>query len=83
MYGRVVNKKARHNLCFSDFDQSADYENKKGTVINFNSVPLTRAIRLMIPKIIQNKNVKNLQCEGNYYYDNLNTYIGMHGDTER
>jgi hypothetical protein len=26
MYGRVVNKRARHNICFSDFDQEPDYE---------------------------------------------------------
>lgn len=38
MYGRVVNKKARHNLCFSDFCQKADHENKKGTIVNFNKV---------------------------------------------
>ena len=83
MYGRVVNKKARHNLCFSDFDQQPDYENKKGTVINFNRVPLTKKIRETIPKIIKNKIVKKLQCEGNYYYDVKSTYIGWHGDSER
>lgn len=83
MYGRVVNKKARHNLCFSDFDQEPDYANKKGTVINFNSVPCTKKIRKMLPKVIPNPIVKNLQCEGNYYYDIKSTYIGMHGDTER
>lgn len=83
MYGRVVNKKARHNLCFSDFDQEPDYENKKGTVINFNRVPLTKKIRETIPKIITNSIVNKLQCEGNYYYDVNTTYIGFHGDTER
>ncbi len=83
MYGRVVNKKARHNLCFSDFAQDPDYENKKGTVVNFTSVPHTNKIRQMIPKIIPNPIVANLQCEGNYYYDVNTTYIGMHGDTER
>ena len=79
MYGRVVNKKARHNLCFSDFSQEPDYENKKGTVINFSSVPNTERIRSMIPKIIGNPIGANLQCEGNYYYDVNTTYIGMHG----
>ncbi len=83
MYGRVVNKKARHNLCFSDFDQDADFENKKGTVINFKKVKLTNKIRNSIPKIIPNDIVKKLQCEGNYYYDVKSTYIGYHGDTER
>ena len=83
MYGRVVNKKARHNLCFSDFDQEADYENKKGTVVNFNRVPLTKKIRETIPKIITNSIVNKLQCEGNYYYDVNTTYIGWHSDLER
>jgi hypothetical protein len=83
MYGRVVNKKARHNLCFSDFEQEADFENKKGTVVHFNSVPLTKKIRETIPKIITNSIVNKLQCEGNYYYDVKTTYIGFHGDTER
>ena len=40
MYGRVVNKHARHNLCFSDFEQIADIQNKKGTVIKFNTLPI-------------------------------------------
>lgn len=83
MYGRVVNKKARHNLCFSDFDQKADYENKKGTVINFNKVPLTKKIREIIPTVCDSDIFKNLQCEGNYYYDVNKTYIGFHGDGER
>lgn len=83
MYGRVVNKKARHNLCFSDFSQKADYENKKGTVVNFDKVPLTKKLREIIPNIVKNDKVRNLQCEGNYYYDIRKTYIGFHGDTER
>ena len=28
MKGRVVNKKARHNLCFADFSQDPAFENK-------------------------------------------------------
>jgi hypothetical protein len=83
MYGRVVNKKARHNLCFSDFDQSPDYENKKGTVINFNKLPLLNHIRQQFQNIIQSPKVNNLQCEGNYYYDVKKTYIGFHSDCER
>ena len=30
MYGRVVNKSARYNLCFSDHNQEPVYEDKKG-----------------------------------------------------
>lgn len=83
MYGRVVNKKARHNLCFSDYTQEADFENKKGTVIKFDDVKLTKKIREEIPKITKRKDLKNLQCEGNYYYDVNKTYIGFHSDLER
>jgi hypothetical protein len=80
MYGRVVNKKARHNNCFSDFSQEARIEEGKGTVINFKDVPLINKIREELQTIIE---VEGLQCEGNYYYDLEKTYIGFHGDTER
>ena len=84
MYGRVVNKKARHNNIFSDFNQEPEYEEGKGTIINFNRVPILNKIREEMPKIIpNNEGVVDLQCEGNYYYDIKNTYIGFHGDTER
>jgi hypothetical protein len=83
MYGRVVNKHARHNLCFSDFDQVADFEQGKGTVIHFDKLPLLSAIRNSWPVIVKTDKVKALQCEANYYYDIKKTYIGFHGDTER
>jgi hypothetical protein len=96
MYGRVVNKHARHNLCFSDFDQVADFEQGKGTVIHFDKLPLLSAIRKgrsplyqspvgfrkLWPEIIKSDKVKDLQCEANYYYDIKKTYIGFHGDTD-
>lgn len=84
MYGRVVNKKARHNLCFADFSQEADYANKKGTVIHFNDVPITKMVRNTFSDILsEREEMHNLFCEGNYYYDKKKTYIGFHGDTER
>ncbi|VBB18885.1 hypothetical protein YASMINEVIRUS_1417 [Yasminevirus sp. GU-2018] len=81
MYGRVVNKKARYNLCFSDFSQDADYANKKGTVYNFKDVKLLRRLRDKLGQI--HPSLKKLQCEGNYYYDVSKTFIGFHGDSER
>lgn len=51
MYGRVVNKKARHNLCFSDFEQAPDYQNKKGTVVNFNRLPCLSEFDRYCPKL--------------------------------
>ena len=84
MYGRVVNKKARHNLCFADFSQTADFANKKGTVYDFKDLLLTSKVREEIHRIIpSNQNLRKLYCEGNYYYDIKNTYIGFHGDVER
>ncbi len=82
MYGRVVNKKARHNLCYSDFSQDADYESGKGTVIPFTELPKLASIRKSLGDIT-GKKITGLQCEGNRYYDIKKTYIGFHGDTER
>lgn len=83
MRGRVVNKRARYNLCYSDEDQEPDYENKKGRVYSFSNpkITLTSHIRTKLSHLL-NKG-KLLQCEGNYYYDNSLCGIGYHGDTER
>jgi len=81
MYGRVVNKKCRFNLCFADEHQEPDYQNKKGTVYAFDEVPLTKELREKISKI--GASFTNLYAEGNYYYDVKKCYIGWHGDTER
>ena len=81
MKGRVVNKHARYNLCFSDFSQESDYENKKGTVIHLDSVPILKSMYNGLTDIYS-KN-KDLQVEGNYYYDVTKCGIGFHGDSER
>ena len=36
--GRVLNKRARHNVCFGNIAQEPDYENKKGTIIALDKV---------------------------------------------
>jgi len=82
MYGRVVNKKARHNLCFDDFSQAPDYEFGKGTVVNFESQPLLSELRKNLGEKF-GADFQNLKAEGNYYYDPKKCYIGFHGDTER
>lgn len=82
MYGRVVNKHARYNVCFSEESQEPDYENGKGRIVSFDSVPLTNYIRNKLPELIGEKAL-NLQGEGNYYYDKNKCGIGYHGDTER
>ena len=82
MKGRVVNKHARHNLCYSDFEQKPDYENGKGTVVCFDRLPLLTKLREALPRFLGKKAVK-LQAEGNKYYDLEKCYIGFHGDGER
>jgi len=79
MKGRVVNKKARYNLCFSDFEQEPDYEKGKGRVYDFKNLKKMRKIRKFLKSLIGEK----LNAEGNYYYNTDDCYIGYHGDTER
>lgn len=82
MRGKVVNKSARWNNCYADFDQEPDYENKKGTIIDFQRVPYLSQLREMWPLLFGDK-TQHLYAEMNYYYDLEKTYIGEHGDAER
>lgn len=82
MYGRVVDKKARWNLCFSEESQNPDYANKKGRVVSFRDVPITQYVYSRFPEFFGKKGEK-LKGEGNYYYDNDKCGIGFHGDSER
>jgi hypothetical protein len=89
MYGRVVEKRARHNLIFADFDQEPDYESGKGTIINYTHLPCLSHVRNYLRNLvgedhpsIQQK-LTNLVSEANHYYDIQKTYIGPHGDNER
>ena len=81
MYGRVVNKKARYNLCYGDAYREADYSNKKGTIIAFDDIPITKDVRENLS--LFGREFEDLYAEGNFYYDIKKCYIGYHGDTER
>lgn len=81
MRGRVVNKRARYNLCFDDQARGPDYENGKGTIIGYDQAPLTAITKRRLPDFIGPKS-EDLQLEGNYYYG-PNCGIGYHGDSER
>jgi hypothetical protein len=95
MYGRVVQKKARKNLIFSDRAQSADYAKGKGTIISYEQVPELKKLRdrIIVELSRASKNSESessaatesevLEVEGNYYYDLQKCGIGYHGDTER
>lgn len=80
MYGRVVNKHARHNLCFDEEDQEPDYANGKGRVVSWRKVPMLRNLIASLDEFIP---THDLVAEGNYYYDLRKTGIGFHGDSER
>jgi len=80
--GKVVNKHARWNLCYANFDQEPDYEEGKGRVVNFNNMPLLKEVRDYLPSYVGKKGVR-LFAEGNYYYDPKECGIGFHGDSER
>lgn len=79
MRGRVVNKIARYNLCFADFEQEPDYGNKKGSVVNFSTLPRLQTLRAELEKL----SGFGLVAEGNLYYNTSKCYIGYHGDAER
>jgi alkylated DNA repair dioxygenase AlkB len=81
MYGKVVNKSARYNLCFGETSQEPDYENGKGTIVSFDDVPLLSKVRNEFESILGDK-AKNLIAEGNYYFSE-DCGIGFHGDSER
>ena len=78
---KVLNKLARANVCFSDTAQIADYDNKKGTVIAWDSLPFISAVRNGLPLFL-GKKAANLVGEGNRY-ENKKQGIGAHGDSER
>lgn len=78
---KVLNKNARVNMCVSNYSQEADYENKKGTVHNFKDLNLLNIIRTNLNSI--GDSFKDMNAEGNWYYNLLNCGIGMHGDAER
>lgn len=77
---KVLNKHARTNLCFSNYSQSADFENKKGTIINYEQVPHLKNAKDILMNSI---NESNLECEGNKYQNIIKNGIGWHGDAER
>ena len=82
MYGRVVNKNARYNLCFDDEAQEPDYSNGKGRIVSFDSMKILNKIKKDFC-VLFGKKFKDMKCESNYYYDITKTGIGYHGDTER
>lgn len=82
MYGGVKNSVARHNICFGYQDQEPDYENKKGRIVSFESLPALNSFRQALADKFGTL-VDDLYVEGNHYYDPSKCGIGFHGDAER
>ena len=82
MKGKVVNKHARWNLCFDDESREPNYTEKKGRIVGYDQVPITKMLLSQIPIYFGEKG-ENLKGEGNYYYDKNKCGIGFHGDSER
>lgn len=80
MRGRVVNKLARHNICFANYEQEPDYANGKGRIINFQNMKHLNNFKTKIEHISKRN---ELVGEGNLYYDINKCGIGFHGDAER
>jgi alkylated DNA repair dioxygenase AlkB len=82
---KVLNKRRRHNLMYSDESQEPDYENKKGRIVAWSDVPMLRQA-VDILKELGGSKADNLVCEGNKYKrfeKKTNVGIGWHGDSER
>ena len=79
MRGKVVNKHARQNLCFANYSQVADFQEGKGTIVDFKDVPVLSSVRDQLLRITGDS---VLVAEGNYYIG-PKTGIGFHGDGER
>lgn len=80
--GRIINKKARYNLCFDYMSQKADFKNKKGTVVNIDTLPVLKNLMTEVENNF-GKKAQKLKAEGNYYYDVYQCGISWHGDSER
>jgi len=82
MYGRVVNKHARWNLCFDDKSREPDYEEGKGRIVGYDEVPYMKQLKGQIEENMGHKAL-GLKVESNYYFDTSKCGIGFHGDSER
>ena len=78
----IVTSRRSYNLCFSDFEQKPDLENRKGRVVKWDDVPVLKEVKEELENVFQGR-CGDLQGEGNYYFDAKKCNIGWHGDEER
>ena len=79
---KVLNKRARYNVCYGNLNQEPDYENKKGRIVSYDELPILNKWRNKLGDIFGSKS-SNLEMEGNFYYDITKCGINFHGDSER
>ena len=79
---RVLNKKARYNVCYGENSKDPNYEKKQGTIVGYNRVPILNKLKNEM-NVFFGEKAKNLEVEGNLYYDVKKCGIGFHGDSER
>lgn len=77
---KVLNKRARWNLCFGEKGNDEDYENKIGRVVSYDDVVFLSMWKKEVERLVGED---NLECEGNRYYNLEKCGIGYHGDGER
>ena len=80
-HGGVFEKHNRYNNLLGDYDQAADYINKKGTIVDCNNYPITSKLRATFTSLLGASNP--LVGETNHYYEAGECGIGWHGDRER
>jgi len=80
---RVMNKRARYNLCFAASGQAPDFEHGKGTIVAYDTVPLTKRFVDALSEWLGNSMAAHLCLEGNYYETGTRRLINFHGDGER
>lgn len=79
---KVVNKKARYNLTFSEQGRKPNYEVGEGRVVAWSELPLLNLVRSNLPYWFGPKS-DQMFGEGNQYYDVKRTGILFHGDNWR
>ena len=79
---KVLNKRARFNVCYGEKSVEPDYENKRGTIVGFDKVPTLKKLKDNLSLFFGEK-ASDLEVEGNLYYDVSKCGIGFHGDSER
>ena len=77
---KVLNKRARFNVCYGEESVEPDYENKRGTIIGFDRVPILKKLKDNLSVFFGEK-ASNLEVEGNLYYDVSKMEVS--GDSER